>query len=1260
MIERAAPNDARHRRIRKFNPGAFQSDDEVDRQFVVRQRELDLVLEVVRGNIDSPSCQHVLIVGPRGRGKTMLLARVGAELRTDNALSQRLFPVRFMEESQEVATLADFWLEALFHLAHANAAGNPKFSQELLATHADLTARWRDTNIEDSARAAFLEAADRLNRKIVLMVENLQDLCDDFDDDFGWKLRQTLQSEPRLMMLATATSRFKGLDDANQPFFELFRIVDLEPLDTDACRRLWNMASGDERTGREIKPLRILTGGSPRLLIIIATFARRRSLRRLLEDLVTLVDDHTEYFRSHLDVLAKTERRVYLAVIDLWQPSSAHEIAVRARMDIRTVSTLIGRLVNRGAVIVEGTGRKRKYAAAERLYSIYYKLRRERDEAGLVCNLIQFMMVFYHSVELPGMVRKWREEAAQSAPLRKGLEQALTASDAPGFRLEAATALLNKAVRHHEHGEFDGELPGMVRKWREEAAQSAPLREGLEQALAASDAPGFRLEAATALLNKGVRHHEHGEFDAALAAYDDLVKRFGDSDALELQIPVSKALFNKGITHARLGAHEAALTAYDDLVKRYGASNVPELQVPVSTALLNKGFTHDQRGEQEAALAAYDDLVEHYSASDALELQVPVSKALLNKGITHGRLGAHEAALAAYDDLLARYGASNVPELQVPVSKALLNKGVTHGQRGEQEAALAAYDDLLARYGASNVPELQVPVSNALLNKGVTHGQRGEQEAALAAYDDLVARYRDSNVPELQVPVSNALLNKGVTHARLGAQQAALAAYDDLLARYRDSNVPELQVPVSNALLNKGVTHARLGAQQAALAAYDDLLARYRDSNVPELQVPVSKALLNKGVTHEERGEQGAALAAYDDLLARYRDSNVPELQVPVSKALLNKGVTHEERGEQQAALAAYDDLVERYSASDALELQVVVSKALLNKGITHGRLGAHEAELAAYDDLVDRFGASNVPELQVPVSNALLNKGIAHGQRGEQEPALAAYDELVARYGASNVPELLVPVSLALLNKGVTHGQRGEQEAALAAYDDLLARYGASNVPELLVPVSEALLRKGEQQIEIGRAEDALRTGGELDRRLAVVTDNELNVFASLRLRLSRRPSGRCRPDNEPNVAAQPEEQLRFADVVASLRRQAKWMRMHALFVLNEHPAALSVFQSVCDMFVVGNETMLRDMLARVPILIAAGARERDLVEILSANSKIAEALAPLVVALRRLAGEPVRAPAEVFEVAADVCKDIEEAKRRGAGRGMRKGSGS
>ena len=185
------------------------------------------MLEVLRENIGVPSCQHVLVVAPHGRGKTMLLARVAAELHADAVLAEHLLPVRFMEESQEIFTPADFWLETLFHLARESAVYDPKVAREVRETHADLTGRWGEETLGERALAAVLWAADRLGRQLVLMVENLQALCDTVDADFGWKLREVLQSEPRIMLLATATSRFQELDNAREPFFELFRPVEL-------------------------------------------------------------------------------------------------------------------------------------------------------------------------------------------------------------------------------------------------------------------------------------------------------------------------------------------------------------------------------------------------------------------------------------------------------------------------------------------------------------------------------------------------------------------------------------------------------------------------------------------------------------------------------------------------------------------------------------------------------------------------------------------------------------------------------------------------------------------------------------------------------------------------------------------------------------------------------------------------------------------------------------------------------------------------
>ena len=418
------------RAVRKFNPGTGQTDEDIIDQFVVRRSELQILLDVLRSNIDAACCQSTLVVAPRGAGKTMLLARTAAELRSNPDYSRHLLPVRLMEENHEAYDIGEFWLEAIFHLILEIESAQPEFARELRRSRDDLCGRWRP-DLGPQAFGVLLDAADRLDRRLVLLVENLQNLCRDADNDFGWSLRAVLQNEPRIMLVASATTRFQELRKASEPFFELFRFVDLKPLDTTACLRLWRTVSGDGASERTIRPLEIFTGGSPRLLVIIAEFALHRSLPKLMEELVTLIDNHTEYFRGHLDQLPRGERRVYVAIIDLWQPSGTGEIAQRARMDVRATSTCIGRLVTRGLISTQGTGHRKRYVATERLYSIYYKLRRERDEATVVRNLIRFMVAFYTTDELMEMSDDIVHGASESGAIYQGL--ALALRDEPAF-----------------------------------------------------------------------------------------------------------------------------------------------------------------------------------------------------------------------------------------------------------------------------------------------------------------------------------------------------------------------------------------------------------------------------------------------------------------------------------------------------------------------------------------------------------------------------------------------------------------------------------------------------------------------------------------------------------------------------------------------------------------------------------------------------------------------------------------------------------
>ena len=782
------------RTIRKFNPGTFQPDEEVIRQFVVRKCELEIVLEVLRGNIDSPSCEHVLLVAPRGRGKTTLLARVASELRTATELSGQLFPIRFMEESQEIFNLADFWLETLFYLAKESTERDPDLARELQDTHAGLTGEWRGENLEERARAAVLEATDRIGMKLVLMVENLQALCECVDDDFGWKLRGALQSEPQIMLLATATSRFKGLDDAREPFFELFRILRLEPLDTEQCRSLWQMVTRDTVTGREIRPLQILTGGNPRLLIIIADFARHRSLRELMEDLVSLIDDHTEYFRAHLEGFAKTERRVYLAVIDLWQPSTTGEIAARARMDVRAVSALLGRLVDRGAVTVEGSGRKRMYAASERLYSIYYKLRRERDEAAVVRNLIHFMAVFYSAKELAEMADKLTLEATESPATVEGIRQA--ADEIPQVR-GAFSRILRPDIDATPRSTIvigDKKVKLLLAKimllTKDGKAQEAI--DIVDRILAPEDVKSSKMPesfVAMALLTKGVAHWELREFQAVKESCEEVIKHFGDDDVLQAAVAI--ALVNKGFAHRELNEANAAIAACDEVVDRFGGNGRLELPVQVATALVNKGDTSQRVGKFEAAIATYDDVVERFKDSDTPELQEQVASALINKGVAQNRLGKTDAAVETYDDLIAHFGDGKTSDLQIQVSMGLINKALTLKKVGEIEAAISIFDGVIERFEHIDTPAFQEAVARALINKGLACEKLGKLKEAVEIYDDAIRRFTANDVPDIRTQVIEILFNRSEAQIKLGHSEEALHTFNDIEQKLSDSVIDD-------------------------------------------------------------------------------------------------------------------------------------------------------------------------------------------------------------------------------------------------------------------------------------------------------------------------------------------------------------------------------------------------------------------------------------------------------------------------------------
>ena len=683
---------------KSYNPG-FLTDDELRAMFCVRVGEFESLLETLRENTGQ-SNQHAIVVGPRGSGKTTLLLRVALEVRSDPDLSSRLHPIVFAEESYSVGTCGEFWLECLSRLAQQEPSrpGEP----DLRRTVEEVRKERDDRALRERCLGALLDFAEREGKRLVLHVENLNMLfADMMDPDAEWCLRKTLQTEPRIMVIGSATSRFGEIDRPDRALYDLFRVLTLQPLNREESAVLCERVSGRALEDGVVRRLQILTGGSPRWLAIVARFGAARSFRTLLSDLLNLVDEHTAYFKSHLESLPAQERRVYLALAELWKPATAREVGDRARMETSKCSAQLKRLMGRGVVSdAGGTHRRKQYYVSERLYNIYYLLRRSRGMDSLVGALVHFMDAYYSPSELQAIVDDMVAE--------------LGAVDA-GTRLIYQTAL-----------ERFRSLPELAWHFYQEHPDHVP------------DDVKVITEEASALLERGGVKFGNGDLRGALVDLEGLLEGFGEHPAPTVQDSVIKALVNRGVILMRLERSEEAMVAFDKAVGSFGDTGSQELRPVVATALLNKSFLLSGTGNKPEAIGICDELIAEFATDGSDPIAEPVATALFNRANMLGEMDRVEEALAAYDELQNRFGSSESAAVLIPVANGQVNKAVTLFGLQRWDEALRECEETWDRFRNHESLQVLQPAWTAMTIKSAILSVQGRTREHLAACDELL------------------------------------------------------------------------------------------------------------------------------------------------------------------------------------------------------------------------------------------------------------------------------------------------------------------------------------------------------------------------------------------------------------------------------------------------------------------------------------------------------------------------------------------
>lgn len=374
--------------IRKYNPGTLDDEDVIN-NYISRKAIFQKLIKEIESETNDSIPQHHLIIGQRGMGKTTLLKRIEVEIKTKEDLNQHFVPVLYPEEQYNIDRLSKFWFNTLDQLLdYIDTQISSEEANTIDNQVQQIINAYEEEVLADKAYKLVLQAIGKINKRPVLLIDNIDQLFSLLKENELWQIRQKITDNGAPIFIGASSAPFDEVFTYDKAFYDHFKTKYLDPLTetqfTDLIQTLASNLNDEQlklafrQKQSRIQSLYRLAGGNIRTAIILFSSLTNGFGDSISDDLDELLDEMTPIYKARIEELSDQLKAIIDEIALEHKPIDLERLRDRTRISNNTLSPQIKRLRQMGWISVESNIKSRSnyYQITERFFNVWYLMRR--------------------------------------------------------------------------------------------------------------------------------------------------------------------------------------------------------------------------------------------------------------------------------------------------------------------------------------------------------------------------------------------------------------------------------------------------------------------------------------------------------------------------------------------------------------------------------------------------------------------------------------------------------------------------------------------------------------------------------------------------------------------------------------------------------------------------------------------------------------------------------------------------------------------